>query len=160
MYYYQIEAANGTTPSDVLSFKTAREAGDRSEFTIGILNDMGYTNAQGTHKQLIKAVADDGVSFFWHGGDISYADDWAEGIMPCEGGEDVVCYNGTFSELPGGIIDDPEYLEPLPKGEIAAQVILCDRFSQTHRELTTREVRGEATRAPFTNPAGTCGSNS
>lgn len=123
VYYYQIEAANGTTASDVLSFTTAREAGDRSEFTIGILNDMGYTNAQGTHKQLIKAVANDGVSFLWHGGDISYADDWVSGILPCQSSWPV-CYNGTSSELPGGIIDDLEYLEPLPKGEIANQVNL------------------------------------
>jgi hypothetical protein len=34
-----------------------------------------YTNAHGTHKQL-KKVVDEGIAFAWHGGDISYADDW------------------------------------------------------------------------------------
>jgi hypothetical protein len=34
-----------------------------------------YTNAHGTHKQLVKAV-EEGIAFAWHGGDISYADDW------------------------------------------------------------------------------------
>jgi acid phosphatase len=40
-----------------------------------VINDMGYTNAQGTHAQLSGAAASD-VSFVWHGGDLSYADDW------------------------------------------------------------------------------------
>lgn len=69
-YFYQIQAANGTTESKVMSFKTARPAGDNEPFTIAVLNDMGYTNAQGTHKQLVNA-ANDGVAFAWHGGDIS-----------------------------------------------------------------------------------------
>lgn len=74
-YYYQIQPANGTTVSQIMSVKTARAVGDHSEFSIVVLNDMGYTNAQGTHKQIMNAVAD-GISFAWHGGDISYADDW------------------------------------------------------------------------------------
>jgi hypothetical protein len=61
-YYYKISAANGTTASDVLSFTTARAAGNPKEFTVAVLNDMGYTNAGGTHQQLMKAV-DDGVAF-------------------------------------------------------------------------------------------------
>jgi hypothetical protein len=40
-YYYQIPAANGTTASQVLSFKTARPAGDHQPLTIAVLNDMG-----------------------------------------------------------------------------------------------------------------------
>ena len=67
-YYYQIPASNGTTESDVLSFRTARPAGDSKGFTALVINDMGYTNAQGTHKYLEKAV-DDGASFAWHGGE-------------------------------------------------------------------------------------------
>jgi hypothetical protein len=74
-YYYQIPAANGTTASDVLSFTTARAAGAAGPFTVAVLNDMGYTNAAGTYKQLLEAV-DDGAAFAWHGGDLSYADDW------------------------------------------------------------------------------------
>ena len=70
-YYYQISAANGTTASDVLPFTTSRAAGDSTEFTVAVLNDMGYTNAGGTYQQLLKAV-DEGVAFAWHGGDISY----------------------------------------------------------------------------------------
>lgn len=118
-YYYKISAANGTTASDVLSFTTARAAGDSKEFTVAVLNDMGYTNAGGTHQQLMKAI-DDGAAFAWHGGDISYADDWYSGILPCED-DWPVCYNGTSTELPGGGPIPAEYQVPLPKGEIANQ---------------------------------------
>lgn len=118
-YYYRIPAANGTTSSEVLSFKTARAAGDKSEFTVAVLNDMGYTNAAGTYKQLTKAVQE-GAAFAWHGGDLSYADDWYSGILPCED-DWPVCYNGTSTELPGGGPIPDEYKKPLPKGEIANQ---------------------------------------
>lgn len=124
-YYYQIPAANGTTTSDVLSFTTAREAGNEKPFTIAVLNDMGYTNAQGTWQQLVKAIDDeDGISFAWHGGDISYADDWYSGILPCQlTGDDAwpVCYNGTDSTLPGPAPVPDYYKVPLPAGEIADQ---------------------------------------
>lgn len=40
-YYYQINAANGTTPSQILSFTTAHEAGDPRGFVMVALNDMG-----------------------------------------------------------------------------------------------------------------------
>src|ERR1700691_3317910 len=82
-YYYQIAAANGTTASDIESFTTAREAGNSKPFFIAILNDMGYTNAAGTLRELKNALLD-GIAFAWHGGDISYADDWYSGILPCE----------------------------------------------------------------------------
>jgi hypothetical protein len=108
-YYYQIPAANGTTASGVLSFTTSRAAGSSTEFTVAVLNDMGYTNAQGTYQQLIKAVDAGEVAFAWHGGDISYADDWYSGILPCED-DWPVCYNGTSSELPGPIT--PEVCSP------------------------------------------------
>lgn len=39
-YYYQIPAANGTTASSVMSFKTARPVGDERPFTMAVLNDM------------------------------------------------------------------------------------------------------------------------
>ncbi|KAJ6095311.1 Metallo-dependent phosphatase-like protein, partial [Penicillium sp. IBT 16267x] len=116
-YYYQIPAANGTTESDVLSFTTARKAGDTTEFTVAMLNDMGYTNAQGTHKYLVEAANE--AAFAWHGGDISYADDWSSGVMACAD-DWPVCYNGTSSSLPGGVITDM-YKEPLPAGEIPDQ---------------------------------------
>ena len=118
-YYYKISASNGTTASDVLSFTTARAAGNPKEFTVAVLNDMGYTNAGGTHQQLMKAV-DEGVAFAWHGGDISYADDWYSGILPCAD-DWPVCYNGTSTELPGGGPIPAEYQVPLPDGEIANQ---------------------------------------
>jgi hypothetical protein len=116
-YFYQIGAANGTTTSQVLTFTTARAAGDPTEFSIAVLNDMGYTNAQGTYQQLINAVGE-GLAFAWHGGDISYADDWSSGILPCAD-DWPVCYNGTSSELPGPIT--PQYETPLPAGEIPDQ---------------------------------------
>ncbi|RDW57066.1 purple acid phosphatase-3 [Coleophoma cylindrospora] len=116
-YYYQIPAANGTTASDVLSFATALAAGDPTEFSVAVLNDMGYTNAGGTYRQLLKAV-DDGVAFAVHGGDLSYADDWYSGILPCAD-DWPVCYNGSSSELPGGVTS--AYTTPLPAGEIPNQ---------------------------------------
>jgi acid phosphatase len=49
-----------------MQFTTARAAGDSSEFTMVVLNDMGYTNAGGTHQQLVEA-ANNGAAFAWHG---------------------------------------------------------------------------------------------
>lgn len=118
-YYYQIPAANGTTASDVLSFTTARAAGDSTQFSVAVLNDMGYTNAGGTYTQLLKAVGE-GISFAWHGGDISYADDTNSGVLPCDLDDWPICYNGTSSQLPGGVIT-PQYEVPLPAGEIPDQ---------------------------------------
>ena len=106
-----------------MKFKTARSAGDKSAFSVAVLNDMGYTNAQGTHQQLLNA-ADDGIAFAWHGGDISYADDWYSGVLPCQlTGDDSwpVCYNGTHSSLPSSDPITPAYKQPLPKGEIPDQ---------------------------------------
>ncbi|KAM0541005.1 hypothetical protein ACHAPJ_013421 [Fusarium lateritium] len=118
-YYYQIPAANGTTKSDVLSFTTARGAGDEAEFSVAVTNDMGYTNAAGTYKYINQAVSD-GISFAWHGGDLSYADDWYSGIVPCEK-DWPVCYNGTSSTLPGNVSIPDDYKTPLPPGEIPNQ---------------------------------------
>ncbi|KAH8703115.1 acid phosphatase AphA [Talaromyces proteolyticus] len=118
-YYYRIPAANGTTESELLTFTTARRAGHRGEFSVAVLNDMGYTNAQGTFRELQKMVKE-GAAFAWHGGDLSYADDWYSGILPCEDSWPV-CYNGTNTELPGGGPIPDEYKVPLPAGEIANQ---------------------------------------
>ena len=119
-YYYSIAASNGTTASQILSVNTARAAGDSSSFSIAVLNDMGYTNAQGTQKYLSQEAAGD-IAFAWHGGDISYADDWYSGILPCES-DWPVCYNGSSSELPGGPPYPAQYVDtPLPAGEIANQ---------------------------------------
>ncbi|KAL4790136.1 Metallo-dependent phosphatase-like protein [Aspergillus venezuelensis] len=111
--------SNGTTESQILSFKTARKAGAPGSFSIAVLNDMGYTNAQGTHRELLKA-ANNGTAFAWHGGDLSYADDWFSGILPCAD-DWPVCYNGTSTELPGGGPIPEEYKQPLPEGESANQ---------------------------------------
>lgn len=73
-YYYQIAASNGTTQSDVLSFKTASVAGTKKPFSIAVINDMGYTNADGTYAALLREINNGSLSFVWHGGDISYAD--------------------------------------------------------------------------------------
>lgn len=119
-YYYSIPAANGTTASQTLSFKTAHEAGNQKPFSIAVLNDMGYTNARGTHKYLVQE-ANEGLAFAWHGGDISYADDWYSGILPCQS-DWPVCYNGSDTELPGGPPYPKEYLNhPLPEGEVPNQ---------------------------------------
>ena len=119
-YYYSIPAAGGTTASHVLNFKTARAVGDTNPFSIAVLNDMGYTNAHGTHRYISKAI-DEGISFAWHGGDISYADDWFSGILPCQSNWPV-CYNGSQTHLPGGKPYPPAYLDtPIPQGEVPNQ---------------------------------------
>ncbi|KAI1288680.1 acid phosphatase [Xylaria venustula] len=118
-YFYRIEASNGTTASKILRFKTALPAGARDSFTVGVLNDMGYTNAKGTHKQLSVAAQSGKLAFAWHGGDISYADDWYSDVLPCSPDWDV-CYNGTHSSLPPGD-SDPDYDLPLPEGEAPGQ---------------------------------------
>ncbi|KAJ3032235.1 hypothetical protein HDV00_007756 [Rhizophlyctis rosea] len=119
-YYYRIPAANGTTESDVLSFTTALQPGNKKSFSLAVLNDMGYTNAGGTYKNLVKAV-NDGTVFAWHGGDISYADDWYSGILPCED-DWPVCYDGSRTRLPGAAPVPDEYKNtPLPAGEVPNQ---------------------------------------
>lgn len=118
-YYYQIAASNGTTQSDVLSFKTAPAAGTTKPFSVAVVNDMGYTNADGTYQYLLSAAINESISFVWHGGDISYADDWYDGVLACEY-DWPVCYDGTESEVPEG--DYPEsYNTPLPAGEKPSQ---------------------------------------
>lgn len=118
-YHYSIPSSNGTTASQTMAFTTARAAGSGQGFSVAVLNDMGYTNAQGTYKYLNEAA--ESVAFAWHGGDISYADDWYDGILACEEGE--VCYNGTASELPNTppAPFPAEYNIPVPAGEVADQ---------------------------------------
>lgn len=92
-YYYKIPSANGTTESQTLKFKTARAAGNNGRFTAAVLNDMGYKNAKSTHKYLSQSLSgDDPISFAWHGGDISYADNW--GSSP--GGDMSVMYESNW----------------------------------------------------------------
>lgn len=55
-------------------FTTGRVAGDTTPFTALVVNDMGYTNAAGTHEQMLNLITE-GAQFVWHGGDLSYADD-------------------------------------------------------------------------------------
>ncbi|CAF3496644.1 unnamed protein product [Fusarium graminearum] len=111
-YYYQIPAAKGTIQSNVLSFTTAQAKGNPSEFSIAINNDMGYMNATGTC-QYIKRAVEDGLAFVWHGGNLSYADDWYSGVVPC--------YNGRSNKLPKGDKNRKYFKTPLPAGEIPNQ---------------------------------------
>lgn len=120
-YHYSIPASNGTTASQTLNFTTARSSTDTSSFTFALLNDMGYTNADGTYKYLVEAAEAGELAFAWHGGDISYADNWYDGILTCEAGE--VCYNGSESYLPNTPpAPFPEsYNTPVPAGEVPDQ---------------------------------------
>lgn len=103
----------------MLRFTTAAAPGATKPFVLAVVNDMGYTNADGTYAQLLQAVQEGEIDFAWHGGDLSYADDWYDGVLACED-DWPVCYNGTSSELPAG--DYPiEYNNPLPAGETANQ---------------------------------------
>ncbi|KAG5803551.1 hypothetical protein H9Q74_012958 [Fusarium xylarioides] len=121
-YFYQIPAANGTTESTVLSFTTAQAVGDPSQFSIAINNDMGYTNANGSYYYMNQAMkGEDGLAFVWHGGDLSYADDWYSGIVQCNLTDWPVCYNGSNSSLPNNDTN-PDYFDtPLPLHEIPNQ---------------------------------------
>ncbi|RFN43396.1 acid phosphatase [Fusarium flagelliforme] len=119
-YYYQISAANGTTQSDVLSFTTAQDKGNPSEFNIAINNDMGYTNAGGTYKYINREI-EDGLAFVWHGGDLSYADDWYSGVIPCNSSEWPVCYNASSSKLPNNDTNPDYFNTTLPVGEKPSQ---------------------------------------
>ena len=103
-YFYHIPGGNGTADSNTRTFKTAKAAGAEGAFTVLAINDMGYTFAKGTHQYLAAAVEQDAAAFAWHGGDISYADDWYSGILACElTGPDSwpICSNGTSTILPG-----------------------------------------------------------
>ncbi|KAF5556916.1 acid phosphatase [Fusarium mexicanum] len=121
-YFYQIPAANGTTQSDILSFKTAQAKGNPSQFSIAINNDMGYTNANGTYYYMNQAMkGEDGLAFVWHGGDLSYADDWYSGIVQCNASAWPVCYNGSSSSLPNNDTNPDYFNTSLPAGEIPNQ---------------------------------------
>ena len=82
---------------------------------------MGYTNAEGTYTQMINAISS-GAAFVWHGGDLSYADDWFNGILPCVlngTGKQSHCYNGTDSYQPYD--GDLRFNIPLPDGAVPDQ---------------------------------------
>ncbi|RGP78879.1 acid phosphatase [Fusarium longipes] len=120
-YYYQIPAANHTTQSPVLNFTTAQAPGNPSQFSIAINNDMGYTNANGTYTHMIQAMKDDGLAFVWHGGDLSYADDWYTGIIQCNASVWPVCFNGSYSSLPNNDTNPDYFNTSLPEHEIPNQ---------------------------------------
>ena len=140
-YYYQIQRSNGTTASDILSVTTSLAAGNSAQFSVAVLVDMGYTNALGTYQYLLDAVNSRDIKFVWHGGDLSYADDWYSGILACESSWPV-CYDGPDTTLPGGGILPAQYNVPLPAGEIPDQ-----------------GGPMEVTRAPSTKPIGISGSS-
>ncbi|KAK3657711.1 hypothetical protein LTR22_009263 [Elasticomyces elasticus] len=121
-YFYSIPASNGTTASATMSFTTAPKAGE--EFTFAFLADLGYTNAVDTQLRLTTAVENEELAFVWHGGDISYADNWYTGLLACDDSITwAVCYNGSESRLfntpPAKF--SPEYDIDLPEGEIPNQ---------------------------------------
>lgn len=57
----------------------------------------GYTNAQGTVQQMYDRINE--TAFILHGGDLSYADDWYSGLLPCAS-DWPVCYGGSEAEVP------------------------------------------------------------
>ncbi|KAI9927601.1 hypothetical protein MW887_003221 [Aspergillus wentii] len=91
LYYYQPQCGNA---SQIYTMKTAREAGDKTPFTVAVGGDMGLMGRDGLTTstgpnggkaplapgdnntiqslQSMKAQWD----FFWHPGDIAYADYW------------------------------------------------------------------------------------
>eukprot|EP00008_Paramoeba_atlantica_P006163 CAMPEP_0201489280 /NCGR_PEP_ID=MMETSP0151_2-20130828/21759_1 /ASSEMBLY_ACC=CAM_ASM_000257 /TAXON_ID=200890 /ORGANISM="Paramoeba atlantica, Strain 621/1 / CCAP 1560/9" /LENGTH=442 /DNA_ID=CAMNT_0047874817 /DNA_START=91 /DNA_END=1419 /DNA_ORIENTATION=+ len=69
-YYYMVGGSEGT--SIEYSFVTAKEAGNTDSFRIAVLGDMGIKMSKMTLVRL-KQLQD--VDWFFHVGDISYADD-------------------------------------------------------------------------------------
>src|ERR1700712_4568058 len=97
VYNYYIAAdPSGTVQSQVFTFKTAVAVGSDTPYTVSVINDMGYENAAGTHYWLQQFLPQ--TEFVWHGGDISYSDNWYEGILPCLAG--YPCFNGTTIDEP------------------------------------------------------------
>ena len=75
--------ANSAVSHTLFGVLNIQEA-DRVSLLVLVVNDMGFTNAGGTHKQMTSHAKDKDTLFVWHGGDISYADDWYSGILPCD----------------------------------------------------------------------------
>ena len=93
-YYYRIESSNSSTP--IAFFRTAREAGDTTPFTLANVADLGIYGPDGytitspnqrrdipsvdpslshtTIDRLVKTA--DEYEFVIHPGDFAYADDW------------------------------------------------------------------------------------
>ncbi|GIC84690.1 purple acid phosphatase family protein [Aspergillus udagawae] len=100
LYYYLPQHSNETTP---YTFKTSRQAGDQTPYTVavaidmGLMGTMGLTTSvgKGAHNPLgpndnntIQSLLAQGVNtdFLWHPGDIAYADYWLkeeiQGFLP------------------------------------------------------------------------------
>ncbi|GFF72235.1 acid phosphatase [Aspergillus lentulus] len=100
LYYYLPQHSNATTP---YTFKTSRQAGDQTPYTVAVAIDMGLMGAmglttsvgKGAHNPLgpndnntVQSLLAQGVNtdFLWHPGDIAYADYWLkeeiQGFLP------------------------------------------------------------------------------
>ncbi|GLD98246.1 hypothetical protein PINS_up006943 [Pythium insidiosum] len=74
-YFYKVGSAQDSTAvSDVASFTTARAANDNSAFDIAVYGDLGF-GAKGEQTTEYLNTLSDKLSFVYHVGDISYADD-------------------------------------------------------------------------------------
>ncbi|EED21939.1 conserved hypothetical protein [Talaromyces stipitatus ATCC 10500] len=101
LYYYQPQCGNS---SQIYSMKTARPVGDSTPFTIAVAGDMGLIGPDGLTTttgpnggtaplgpgdnntiQSMESLKSE-WDFFWHPGDIAYADYWlkeeAQGFLP------------------------------------------------------------------------------
>jgi len=72
-YYWQVTSPYNES-SPILSFKTAPKVGEEKPFRFMANGDMGIDNSDNTVRRM-KAMARN-VDFFWHIGDLNYADDW------------------------------------------------------------------------------------
>lgn len=73
-YYYQVVADPSSTTSEILSFTTARAAGDAAHQHILLIGDMGITNSADTFNSINEFINE--TDWIYHIGDISYADDF------------------------------------------------------------------------------------
>lgn len=74
-YFYKVGSASDVSLiSDVGSFTTARDASDDTPFEIAVYGDLGFGEKGETSTRFINTLGKQ-ISFVYHIGDISYADD-------------------------------------------------------------------------------------
>ena len=74
-YYWRITSPS-TVNSTTLSFTTGPVVGSHTPFTVAINGDMGLKDEDATVSVMKQWVEEGKIDWFWHIGDLSYADDW------------------------------------------------------------------------------------
>jgi hypothetical protein len=107
-YYYRVtgQPTDFDPQTEGFFFTTTRGAGDRSEFTIALLADLGIVTGNLFNKHIpatFDSLLDARTSyeFLWHSGDYGYADDWLweelTGVYPIDLRGGVAAYNNIMN---------------------------------------------------------------